>query len=105
MSSSADNKEMVIVMVTTFNRPKLLGSRSLLSISNQTVNFDGIILVDNSNSASVQKQNNNIFLEQFPEGEYQDIQALLELGIKAYIGLIIIILEHGLQSLMTMMNG
>ena len=39
------NNSPIFVLVTTFNRNELLKSRSLVSISNQTIDFEGIIMV------------------------------------------------------------
>ena len=61
----------IFVLVTTFNRNELLKSRSLVSISNQTIDFEGIIMVDNSDSEKTRKMNREVFLEIFPEGVYQ----------------------------------
>ncbi len=61
----------IFVLVTTFNRNELLESRALESISNQSIGFEGILLVDNSDSEKTRKMNREIFLERFPEGNYQ----------------------------------
>lgn len=65
------NNSPIFVLVTTFNRNELLKSRSLVSISNQTIDFEGIIMVDNSDSEKIRKMNREVFLEIFPEGVYQ----------------------------------
>ena len=61
----------IFVLVTTFNRTDLLKSRALQSISSQSVGFDGILLVDNSDSEKTRKMNQEVFLEIFPKGNYQ----------------------------------
>jgi len=70
MSSDTPNAP-IFVLVTTFNRTDLLKSRALSSISNQSVGFEGILLVDNSDSEKTRKMNREVFLERFPEGNYQ----------------------------------
>jgi len=67
----AENQSRIIVLVTTYNRPQLLDSRALTSISNQKGTFDEIILIDNSDSESICKQNEKLFLDRFPHGVYQ----------------------------------
>ena len=44
----------IFVLVTTFNRNELLKSRSLVSISNQTIDFEGIIMVEDKATAAKQ---------------------------------------------------
>ena len=69
---SSDNESLPIyVLVTTFNRSELLKSRALESISNQSIGFEGILLVDNSDSEKTRRMNREIFLDKFPEGNYQ----------------------------------
>jgi len=70
MSSDTPNAP-IFVLVTTFNRTDLLKSRALQSISSQSVGFDGILLVDNSDSEKTRKMNQEVFLEIFPKGNYQ----------------------------------
>ena len=60
----------IIVMVTTFNRPDLLNSRALASISRQNSTFDKILLVDNSDSEKTRRKNQFIFRSFFPSGHY-----------------------------------
>jgi glycosyltransferase involved in cell wall biosynthesis len=67
----AENQSKIIVLVTTYNRPQLLDSRALTSISNQKGTFDEIILIDNSDSESTRKKNEKLFLDRFPHGVYQ----------------------------------
>ena len=66
---SFDNESIpIFVLVTTFNRSELLKSRALESISNQSIGFEGILLVDNSDSEKTRRMNREIILDRFAEG-------------------------------------
>ena len=71
MSFDDNDISPIFVLVTTFNRTELLKSRALESVSNQSTGFDGILLVDNSDSEKMRGMNREAFLAKFPHGNYQ----------------------------------
>lgn len=61
----------IVVLITTFNRPELLDERALESVYNQSLHPKQIVVVDNSDSERTRALNRNLFLNRFPDGEYQ----------------------------------
>jgi len=61
----------VVVLITTFNRPQLLDERALKSVDEQSYSCEQVILIDNSDSEKTRTMNRNLFLNRFPDGEYQ----------------------------------
>lgn len=64
------NDEVIVALITTYNRPLLLKSRALPSVKRQTLSPDVVLLVDNSDDKSISEKNKENFVDIFPDGIY-----------------------------------